>query len=796
MAEFLCLRVENDDSIISSQIFLVNAMVNVEFSFRRKSFAGSQAAMRRAGFNTFGFLLLTLLSLNAASQPIKQQRKYADDINSKITRTSRKPRNKVFPQRVDVQSAFPTRSLSRFIRNDDSPNAVTKLQIDASQMASHPIDPRVFGNFIEHLGGVIYEGLWAQALLNPNLEQIEEKEIAPQNWTLSLNASWISDGYQSPRCVRLESVKKEANSVSVKSIGSAKKDASKGGELSQTVHLPIQRERAYTLKLFLRSPEQPGKVSGKVVVRLVNEADGRTLADAALEVNSAKWKQHTVAMVVREGALDKGMAPRFIVANESGSAVDVDQLTLFPNDNIEGMDPDVIAKSRAWHLPIVRYPGGNFVSGYYWEDGIGKRELRPTRRNDAWGGVEPNHYGTDEFMQFCKLVGTQPQICINAGNGTPEDAANWVRYCNSSDPADRYAALRAANGHPKPYDVKIWEIGNELYGGWQIGHTDPAGNAERYVRFRKAMVAADPTIKLIATGKADEFTPEGWKRCLDWNAAVLRAAVAEGGRAPDYLSLHPLVPLPGLLPGLPYSEQYESAMSQPAFLGETMLPELTRLIAEIAGPNAPTRIAPTEWGIIIGGDKWWLGPNHDVLAGAIFNALTLNTLLRNSDQVTLANMTALLHGGGIKRSNGVVYVDPQYWTQELYAAAQPHLPVAMVTTGPGHDVPARGSLPAVANVPDIDAFAARSKAPKTMVVFVVNRHLTASRAVQLAVRGFLPQRITGTLLSAPDPWARNSYDKPNAVAPRPFAVPAWITGAVWQVTVPPHSLLVLTLQRK
>ncbi len=740
--------------------------------------------MRSAAFSSVSLLVLTLLSMQSA----QRQGKYANYINSDITRQTR---SKLRLQHVDVHSSLPTRALSRFVRDDNSPKALTRIQIDATQAASHTIDQKIFGNFIEHLGGAVYEKLWAQALLNPNLEQVDEKDTAPQEWTLSPSAHWIKDGYHSPRCVRLAPAK-STNGVADKAIDSTDAPAANGGELSQIVTLPILRERAYTLKLYVRTSQKPGAIT----IRLVTESAGKTLVESKVEAHSSTWEAHTLPLVVPEGMLAKGELARFVVAHHSGGPVEVDQITLFPDDNVEGMDPDVISKARTWHLPIVRYPGGNFVSGYHWEDGVGKRELRPTRRNAAWGGVEPNHYGTDEFMKFCRLVGTQPQICINAGNGTPEDAANWVRYCNSTDNTDHYAALRAANGHPKPYNVTIWEIGNELYGGWQIGHTDPTGNADRFVRFRKAMLAADPTIKLIATGEADEFTPEGWKRCLDWNAAVLRSAIAEGGSAPDYLSIHPLVPLPGLTPGLPYAEQYESAMAHPTFLGETMLPDLTRLIAEITGPNTPTRIAPTEWGIIVGGDKWWLGPNHDVLTGAIYNALTLNAMLRNSDQVTLANMTAMLHGGGIKRANGIVFVDPQYWTEELYAAAKPNLPLATITTGPGRDVPARGSLPAVSNVPDIDVFAALSKEPKTLVVFAVNRHLTASRPVKLSIRGFLPQRITGTLLYASDPQARNTDDKPNAVAPKPFAVPNWISGATWQVTVPPHSLLVLTLHRK
>ena len=183
--------------------------------------------------------------------------------------------------------------------------------------------------------------------------------------------------------------------------------------------------------------------------------------------------------------------------------------------------------------------------------------------------------------------------------------------------AGQWARLRAANGHTAPYNVRTWEIGNELYGDWQIGHTDPAGIATRFAAFRDAMRTVDPTIRIIATGKGDAFTGAGLERDRDWNDALLTAANANKGAAPDYLSIHPLVPLPGGLGALPYDAQYESAMAHPTFFSDTFLPMLTRQITAIEGPNPRSRIAVTEWGLIVGGNDWQKSPNHDTLAGAI-----------------------------------------------------------------------------------------------------------------------------------------------------------------------------------
>jgi alpha-N-arabinofuranosidase len=503
------------------------------------------------------------------------------------------------------------------------------------------------------------------------------------------------------------------------------------------------------------------------------------------------WARVPVHLTLPPAALAKGEAAAFVVR---GTAVDVDQVELFPVDAAGGLDADVLRRTQDLHPPIIRYPGGNFASGYHWRDGVGRRELRPTLRNPAWGGIEPNHVGTDEFLKLCRLANAEPQLTVNAGDGKPEDAAAWVRYCNARPDTSPEGGMRAANGHAAPYGVHIWEVGNELYGGWQIGHVDAAGNAARYVAFRDAMLQADPSILLIATGDASEFTGDAWRRCAAWNDAVLRASMANGGKPPAYLSVHPLVPLPGLTGGGTYADQYESAMAHPALLGDTLLPDLARQITEVEGSDAPTRIAATEWGIIVGGDRWWEGPNHNALAGAVFNALTLNAMLKNSDWVTLANMTALLHGGGVKKSRSVVFVDPQYYTQLLYTAARPHLPVATTTTGPGRDVPARGGIPAVANVPDVDVFAALTRDRRTLVVFAVNRHLTAPRTIRLGLQGFAPTAVSGTILAAADPRAVNTPEAPDAVHPEPFRTRAW-TGAPWEAALPPHSVVVLTLQR-
>ena len=582
--------------------------------------------------------------------------------------------------------------------------------------------------------------------------------------------SWQeAGGFQSPRCVRL---------------------SGPDGTFSQRVFLPAYRTRAYTLTLYVRAPGAAGRITA--AVRAGGEQDGgfqageekvgKDVALADMQVAGTDWHKQTLHWTLPANALMKGQAARFVITHTGGGAVDVDQISLFPDDAVDNFDPDTLKAAQAWHIPILRF-AGNYSSGYHWRDGVGPRESRPTVRNVAWHGVDSHQFGTDDFLNLCHLLGATPQIGVNAGNGTPEEAAAWVHYCNDITPTN------------KTRRVPVWEIGNELYGGWQIGHTDAPGNAARFVQFRDAMLKADPGIKILATGQGDEFLPDGIARQNEWNGDVLRAAIADGGQAPDYLSIHPLVPFGGL-GGKPYADQYEAAMSHPAFMDGTLLPGMVRQITEIEGQAARTRIAPTEWGIIIGGDHWRESPNHNVTAGAIFNALSLNTFLRNGDWVTLANMTALLHGGCIKKDRGVVYVDPQYYTSQLYAAAKPHTPIETDWAGPARDVPQYGFLPAVSDVPDVDVFSALTADKSHLCVFLVNRTLNDPRLVHLDVNAFPASKASATLLTAPDPQADNAWNRPDAVRPQPFPLPPLAApGKGYSLTLPPHALVVLTFAR-
>ena len=199
-----------------------------------------------------------------------------------------------------------------------------------------------------------------------------------------------------------------------------------------------------------------------------------------------------------------------------------------PLSDENGFRTDVLAAVRRLRMPVIRYPGGNFVSGYRWRDGVGPKAERPARVELAWQDIESNHFGTDEFVTWCHALGTEPYLVVNAGDGDMREARDWVEYCNSATDS-ALANMRRANGHDAPHKIKYWGIGNEVDGQWQMGHKTPEEYARTYKEFAKVMRLVDPSIKLIAAVTSD------------WRYQPVERTQLLFEQAPDfldYLSVH------------------------------------------------------------------------------------------------------------------------------------------------------------------------------------------------------------------------------------------------------------------
>ena len=200
-----------------------------------------------------------------------------------------------------------------------------------------------------------------------------------------------------------------------------------------------------------------------------------------------------------------------------------------PHADENGLRTDVLAALRELNYRSMRYPGGNFLSGYRWEDGIGPKDARPRRRELAWRSIESNQFGADDFLHFCREIATEPMLGVNMGTGSIQDAANLVEYCNAPT-GTRYADMRAANGSPDPYGVKYWCLGNEMDGPWQIGHLDAVDYGKKAREAAKLMKLQDPDIELVLCGSSNSSMPS----CPEWD----RVALEHCWEQVNYHSMH------------------------------------------------------------------------------------------------------------------------------------------------------------------------------------------------------------------------------------------------------------------
>jgi len=200
-----------------------------------------------------------------------------------------------------------------------------------------------------------------------------------------------------------------------------------------------------------------------------------------------------------------------------------------PSADEDGFRTDVIALVRELDMPVVRYPGGNFVSGYDWEDGVGPRERRPRRLELAWRSLETNQFGTNEFVKWCRKAGTEPMIAVNLGTRGPDSARRLVEYCNHPG-GSAYSDLRREHGYAEPHNVKLWCLGNEMDGPWQIGHKSAAEYGRVAREAARLMKAVDPSIELAVCGSSGRGMPTFGA----WEAEVLDHTFDDV----EYISIH------------------------------------------------------------------------------------------------------------------------------------------------------------------------------------------------------------------------------------------------------------------
>ena len=432
-----------------------------------------------------------------------------------------------------------------------------------------------------------------------------------------------------------------------------------------------------------------------------------------------------------------------------------------PTADARGFRGDVMALTRELGATIVRYPGGNMLSGYNWEDGVGPAESRPTKLELAWFSTETNAFGTDEFIDWCRAAGVEPMLGVNLGTRGPDEAREFLEYCNL--PAgSHFADLRRSHGHEQPHDVKFWCLGNEMDGPWQIGHKTAAEYGRAALETAKVMRWLDPTLTLAACGSSHRKMPTYG----DWEYEVLDHCFDQV----DFISLHTY-----FANKTDEIDEYMSAIDQmDAFIKE---------VVSICDAVAAKRRSPKR--LMLSFDEWnvWYKahtiehmrkpgwPKAPALLEEVYNAEdalivggALITLMNNADRVKCACLAQLVNAiGPIMTETG-----GPAWRQTIF-----HPFALSARYGQGRVMQAKVEAPLLATAAETDmpcllAAVVEDPATGSNAIFALNRHPTEVLDVDVELRGLGHGRrlVEASEIHHANLKAANTKDAPDTVVPR------------------------------
>ncbi|MGC1604074.1 MAG: alpha-N-arabinofuranosidase [Candidatus Acidiferrum sp.] len=454
-----------------------------------------------------------------------------------------------------------------------------------------------------------------------------------------------------------------------------------------------------------------------------------------------------------------------------------------------GFRKDVLDEIRKLGVPIIRYPGGNFVSGYNWLDGIGPKADRPVVLDKAWNSVNSNQFGTDEFLAWSRLAGTEPLLGLNLGTGTPEQAAALVEYCNV-DKGTRWSDLRRKNGIAEPYKVQRWCLGNEMDGSWQIGHMTATEYGLKAEDAARQMRYVDPSLKLIACGSSGPGMPT----YLEWDREVLEQCYDYV----DAISLHRYFG----------DTQEETGGESSKFLAmnlsmEQQIEEVAAVCDVVRGhKRSPKKLwlSFDEWNV------WYRERTGDAVNGhrqfaphlleevynledALLVGGLLNALIRKSDRVKLACLAQLVNviAPIMTNENGLlrqtIYY-PYSWALEFARGTA----LDLLVDSPTYDVSGMGAV----NYVDV-AGTMQSDTGK-IALFLLNRDLAKPHEIQIVWEGSSPRPGESLVLTGADLKATNTFDSPSRVVPQ-RGEQVSIAGGRTTFELPPRSYTVVQWQR-
>jgi len=454
-----------------------------------------------------------------------------------------------------------------------------------------------------------------------------------------------------------------------------------------------------------------------------------------------------------------------------------------------GLRQDVLELVRELGTPITRYPGGNFVSGYNWEDGVGPKEARPSKLDLAWKALEPNTFGTDEFMRWCELADTEPMMAVNLGTRGPDAARTLIEYCNHSG-GSYWSDLRRKNGHEKPYAIKVWCLGNEMDGPWQIGHK----TAEEYGRVAaetaKVMRLVDPSIELVVCGSSGSHMPT----FVAWEETVLDHTYEHV----EYLSIHryygnPLDETPGYLSCSDEMDRF--------------IKDVVAVCDSVGAKKKTTKkimLSFDEWNVWFhsqGAEKrspeWTVGRPilEDIynMEDALLVGSMLITMLNNADRVKIGCIAQTVNviAPIMTRKGGGAWRQTIFYPFHQASKFGRGTVLRQVVDCPSYDATfhidgAEGAARPIKDIPVLASAVVHNEESGEIVVFAVNRDLTCGLPLDIDLQGFQPQQIIEwQTMSDPNLKATNTETEEKV---RPSASQgATIAGTRVQATLPAAS---------
>jgi len=616
------------------------------------------------------------------------------------------------------------------------------LTIDAGK-TGEPISKFVYGQFIEHLGRCIYGGIWAEMLEDRKFYFPITPEYDPYRGTRAVSKD-------SPFAVVGASpwqIIGPADSVSMVKensfVGEHTPLIQSGGGIRQ-LDLGLVKDKEYVGYIYLKPQGRRAKV--KISLQW---GDGFTNEDSSQLLTFPKnvYNKYTFPLTARADTEEGKLAIEVI----EGPCF-VGTVSVMPADNIEGMRADTLELLKELNAPMYRWPGGNFVSGYDWRDGIGDRDRRPPRMNPAWTGVEHNDFGFNEFIRFCRMVKAEPLVTVNTGFGDAYSAAAQLEYANGSTDT-LMGAARAKNGMPEPFNVRYWAIGNEMWGRWQLGYM----SLEHYVRKHNWVVdkmrEVDPDIVPIASGNAGQWSEGLLRNCADHIDLIAEHFYCQ--EKPDLVE---------------HISQIADNIKQKVEFHKGLREKLDTL------KGKDIRIAMTEW-------NYWYGPHiFGELGTRYFHkdglgiAKGLHEYFRNSDIIFLANYAQTVNViGCIKTSKTAAAFETTGLVLKLYRNEFGTVPVAI--TG---------------DVQPLDVTAAWTSDHNALTIGIVNP-TKEQHELAMDLKG---ARLTGAgklwLIAHSDPMA---YNEPGE-EPKVMIEEKPVTGVSDKLNVPPLSISLYKLATK